>query len=169
MTLQPPQWNINRLLYTFSLILILVPMLCLVVACNVGDKTDASTTSPSPFGGSKVATAEREATEAAIFATRWVQGTRPVVTPFPSVIATAAPVNTPLLGIGFDRFSASNESDFGGGWTGVYNSEYLFVDSVVYKSQDSDPMQGVLLVYTATMDLRIYSEPNAMRRPCVLG
>jgi hypothetical protein len=116
----------------------------------------------------KIATAERETTLAALAATRWAQGTRPIVTPFPSVIATRVP-RTPVTGIHYECAHGSREYSVDSCWTGIGGGEYVYVNSLVYKGYGRDPEQGVLLVYTSTLDLGDYSEREEYSMPLRLG
>lgn len=95
--------------------------------------------------------AERDAV-----ATLIASGTPFVTTPLP--LPTEAPVLTPILGINGDCAQADNEFDHQGCWTGLTNTEYIFVSPGAFWD---DLTQGILRVYTSTLDLRAYGEQQS--------
>jgi hypothetical protein len=92
----------------------------------------------------------REA-EVADFLTRVADGTPWAFTPMP--IATVVPIATPLLGINNACAQGGGPLNLGNCWTGLANSNYLFVSTA---TQRADPEQGLVEVYTTTLDRLTY-------------
>jgi hypothetical protein len=61
------------------------------------------------------------------------------------------PATTPVPGINTDCVNANKEFSYVNCWNALIGDQYVFADTGVLKS---DPLQAVLHVYTATLDLR---------------
>ena len=76
-------------------------------------------------------------------------------TPYPDNTALpplpTSPIMTPVPGINGDCANADREFSYVNCWNALIGDEYVFADTVVLKA---DPLQAVLHVYTATLDLR---------------
>jgi hypothetical protein len=103
--------------------------------------------------------AERDAV-----ATLIASGTPFVSTPLP--LPTQAPVLTPLLGINGDCAQGDSKFDHQGCWTGRTNTEYIFVSLGAFWN---DLTQGILRVYTSTLDLRTYGQQQLYQTPLKTG
>jgi hypothetical protein len=85
--------------------------------------------------------------ERATAVANWILGTRPVVTPLP--IATRVH-QTPVTGIHSDCVQGDSVFNWSGCWTGIGDGEYVYAVTVARKS---DRLQGMLRVYTTTLDV----------------
>jgi hypothetical protein len=97
-------------------------------------------------------------------ATRVASGTPYMFTPFP--IPTTAPQPTPILGIAPQCGEADKDFQYGSCWSGLVNSEYLFVTSGGSRDNRS---QGLLLVVTSTLDLKEHGPLQTYETPTHAG
>src|SRR5262249_30750580 len=99
--------------------------------------------------------------------TRIAEGTEPPVPshiPIPTV--TPGTVWTPTLGISGECAEGNHQFNYGGCWAGIINNQYLFVDT---GALIADPSQGMLRIYTAIMDLLMFSDMEAFSTPSRAG
>lgn len=140
--------------------------LCLSLCAACG-QTEFPTTTPTPTLSRQDASATKEArnqAERAAAATRIASGTPFESTPLP--LPTERPVLTPVLGINGDCAQADSKFDHQGCWTGLTNTEYVFVSPGAFWN---DLPQGILRVYTSTLDLRTYGQRQAYQTPLRAG
>jgi hypothetical protein len=107
---------------------------------------ETPTLTNAELGATKVAEIEQDVQRIAAIETQWAQGTPFIFTPIP--IPTSEPMETPIRGLS-GCGSVNRTYDFAGCWAWRINDEYLFVQSGVRKVE---PSQGILRVYTTTLD-----------------
>jgi uncharacterized protein YceK len=136
-------------------------------------ETPGTTPATTPNSTPTLLPRERSATQIARFndeqatvsahSTSFALGT-PYPTSRPFTPLPTSPVMTPVPGINGDCANADREFSFVNCWNAVIGGEYMFADTVVLKA---DPLQAVLHVYTATLDLRdmgpMESYPTSIR------
>jgi hypothetical protein len=82
------------------------------------------------------------------------------------VVPTNGPISTPVLGISGVYAQASKEYNVGGSWAGLINNEYILIDVLTRRS---DPTQGLLRVYTRTLDLQDHGPIQWYSTPSRVG
>jgi hypothetical protein len=123
--------------------------------------------SPAPVLTKRDMSATKEArdqAERSAVATLIASGTPIVITPLP--IPTQGPVLTPVLGITGDCAQGDNVFDYGGCWVGRTDTEYTFVSTGAFWD---DLPQGIIRVYTSTLDLQDYGPQHSYQAPSRSG
>jgi len=169
--MQPVRWLPQRYRHRYALVsMIVLSMLVqlLLSGCSrpqqgvVQASTPIMSTQTLPAPTQTLTGPEWDATKAAILrgpvedqqtmvarATGFAQGTPYPYTPWARpATRTAIP---PALGINGNCAQGNKRFDYGGCWTGVVNGEYMFV---ITGASVTDLQQGVVIVYTRTLDLR---------------
>lgn len=131
------------------------------------------TETPSPtstftrpqLDATKVTSLNEERATAVAATTSFAQGT-PYPPSTPIIISTSGPMRTPILGITGNCADANPTFDFGNCWSGLIDNDYLFVDTGAFKT---DPSQGVIKVYTRTLDLQGFGPRQWFSTPSRVG
>ena len=160
----------------------LLLVFCLLLASCTGTGSGLSLTptemppgqSPTPVATStltrpdmdatKVARYEQQRQEWEAMATRIANGTPIVYTPIP--IRTAAPRPSPVLGIYNGCADPDPYYTYRSCWAGRQDNEYLFVSSGALKSE---PAQGMVRVYTTTLEQRTRGPEQTYTTPLKAG
>ncbi len=112
----------------------------------------------------KVARYDQQREEWAAMATRIANGTPFVYTPIP--IPTTPPRPPPVLGLYAGCIDPDPYYTYRSCWVGLQNNEYLFVSAGSIKT---DPIQGMVRVYTTTLDQQTWGPEQTYFTPAKAG
>jgi hypothetical protein len=125
--------------------------------------TTATLTRPD-MDATKIARYEQQRQEWEAMATRIANGTPFVYTPI--AIPTTPPRPTRVLGLSTWCIDPDRYYTYWSCWVGRYNNEYLFVSSGSIKR---DPIQGMMRVYTTTLDELTWGPEQTYLTPVKAG